>query len=188
MAYRKQHFPRKRFFVGCEGQSEQGYAQLLQNFADEIGLHVHIETKILSGCGDPLALVKRAIAEIKLGLQKPKSNYVERFLLFDTDRLNVDHAKDSSMHQLAKVHGLVLVRQNVCFESVLLRHFDGHENDEPATSDDALSRLKKVVPHYRKGMSAIDLEKLIKLADVRKMAKTQLNADFGKMLPALGFR
>ena len=56
---------RKRFFIGCEGESEQGYAALLQRFADEVALIVHIVAKVMTKAGDPLAMAQRAVAEIK---------------------------------------------------------------------------------------------------------------------------
>ena len=58
---------RKRFFVGCEGESEQGYAALLQGFANETGLAIHIDAKVMPKAGDPLALVERAAAAMAQG-------------------------------------------------------------------------------------------------------------------------
>ena len=168
MAVQKKIPRRKRFFVGCEGKSEQGYAMLLQRFADDQGLAVHIESKDLRRAGDPLALVEKAVAEIALGERKPKSEYKSRFLIFDTDRLGQCPARDLEMRRLAAKSRLTLVRQDLCFESVLLRHFTGHLDDNPATSNEAFHRLTKVLAGYQKSMSAIDLAKNILITIVRK--------------------
>lgn|GEM_PF-2814786 len=39
---------RRRYFIGCEGESEQGYVALLQRFANEAGLAVHLDTKVIT--------------------------------------------------------------------------------------------------------------------------------------------
>lgn len=52
---------RIRIFLGCEGESEQGYGRTLQEFADEAGLHVHLVIKNLQPAGDPLSLARRAV-------------------------------------------------------------------------------------------------------------------------------
>lgn len=147
---------RKRFFVGCEGESEQGYARLIQRFAEE-ELSVHIDAKLLNRAGDPLALTKRAVAEIAHAEQLPGSKYSHRFLLFDTDRLGLSQERGKRLAKLVLENNLVLVRQGICFEAVLPRHFEGHETAHPMTSADALRQLKKIWPDYQKGASAIEL-------------------------------
>ena len=186
MTGRREISRRKRFFVGCEGQSEQGYAKLIQRFADKEGLFVHIDAKLLAKAGDPLAMTKRAVAEIALAEQLPHPVYSHRFLLFDTDRLKQSPERDREMKKLASQNKLTLVRQDKCFESVLLRHFQGHETAHPMTSADALSRLEKIWPDYRKGVSAIELGKQIGLSDIRRAAKSSLNSDLATLLGVLG--
>ena len=61
MARRPRVPRRKRIFVGCEGESEQGYAALLQRFAEERGAAVHADAKVVPRAGNPLTLVSRAI-------------------------------------------------------------------------------------------------------------------------------
>ena len=186
MAGRRAIRRRKRFFVGCEGQSEQGYAKLIQQIADEEGLAVHIDAKILVKAGDPLAMTKRAVAEIAFGEQSPRSVYSHRFLLFDTDRLGQSPARDIKIKRLASQNELTLVQQDICFESVLLRHFSDHETDNPMTSANALSRLAKIWPDYRKGASAMELGRKIGPSDIRRAAKSNLNSDLAVFLDKLG--
>ncbi len=169
---------RRRFFVGCEGESEQGYAAMLQEFANQTGLAIHLDTKVMSKAGDPLALVERAAAAIPQGERGAKPPYLERFLLLDTDLIGQNPDRDTRMLQIAEQSKLVLVRQDCCFEAFLLRHFDGHENDKPPTATVALDRLMDIWPQYRKGTPAQELAKHLTLENVQKAAKNPLNADF----------
>ncbi len=158
---------------------------MLQRIADEQCRAVHLDARKLTGAGDPLALVQRALAEISFGEQQPKRKYARRFLLFDTDRFGQNSGRDELIHRLVVRARLILVRQEVCFESLLLRHFAGHEYDQPQTSSDALKRLKRIWPEYRKGMPALDLVKRIGLADVRRAADSPFNSDLRKLLVAI---
>ncbi len=106
--------------------------------------------------------------------------------MFDTDRLGQKLDRDRELKKLANDNDLDLVRQDLCFESVLLRHFTGHENDSPATSSDALRRLQKKWPNYRKGMAAMELSKCIDQASVQRAARLPLNSDFRKLMVAIG--
>lgn len=186
MAGRPKIFRRKRFFVGCEGESEQGYAALLQMFANEEKLHVHIVAKVMTRAGDPLAMAERAVATIRQEERSSKPAFVDRFLQFDTDLIGQSPDRDANMARVAEGAGLNLIRQERCFESFLLRHFAGHEHDHPATSAEALNRLRAVWPEYKKGTSAHDLAKRIQLEDARRAAENPLNADFTVLLATLG--
>lgn len=57
MRRRQKVIRRRRLFVGCEGESEQGYVALLQRFADERGNAVQIDGKVITHAGDPLAKI-----------------------------------------------------------------------------------------------------------------------------------
>ena len=52
---------RARVFLGCEGESEQGYGAFLQRLADDNALHVHILAVNLQPAGDPLTLAEKAV-------------------------------------------------------------------------------------------------------------------------------
>lgn len=177
---------RKRFFVGCEGESEQGYAALLQGFANETGLAIHIDSKVISKAGDPLSLVERTVSVIDQGERGAKPPYVSRFLLLDTDQIGKNPHRDTTMRQIVRENNLTLVRQDCCFEAFLLRHFMGHENDRPPNAAIALDRLEGVWPQYRKGTSAQELAKHLTFEDVQRAATNPLNADFEPFLSTLG--
>ena len=186
MAKRRRILRRKRFFVGCEGESEQGYAALLQVFANTNGLAVHLDAKVLSKAGDPLALVERAAAVIAQDEAGAKPPYVERFLLLDTDLFGQNRGRDARMFQMAQQTNLKLVRQDCCFEAFLLRHIDCRENDRPPSAPVALKRLIGVWPQYKKGTPAQELAERLTFEDVQKAAVNPLNADFAPFLGALG--
>jgi len=140
----------------------------------------------MTNAGDPLAMAKRAIAKVKHEEAGSRSAFVDRFLQFDTNLIGQNPDRDNKMYGVAKNAGLTLIRQNICFESFLLRHFNGHENDCPATNAEALSRLRGVWPEYGKGTPAQDLAKRIQHEDVQKAARNNLNSDFTTLLNALG--
>ena len=62
---RRSHLPqRTRVFVGCEGESEVGYAAFIGLLAEEAGLAVHLDIRRCRG-GDPLAIVEAALGELR---------------------------------------------------------------------------------------------------------------------------
>ncbi len=173
-------------FVGCEGESEQGYVALLQRFSDERRCAVHAESKVIPRAGDPLALVERTIEMAKQGERGSKSAYSARFLMLDTDLIGQNPDRDAQIDHLVARHNFFLLRQNCCFEAFLLRHIGGHDNDEPPTAKTALKRLKLFWPQYEKGLPAQDLRKRIAVEDVRRTAQNPRNADFSAILDAFG--
>jgi len=177
---------RKRLFIGCEGESEQGYAALLQRFSNERGCAFHADSKVILHAGDPLALVERAIEMATRGEKGSKSPYSARFLMLDTDLIGQIPDRDAQIKGLAARNNLIVLKQNCCFEAFLLRHIDGHDNDEPPTAAIALTRLQAVWPEYKKGLSAQELRKRIAIEDVQRAARNPRNADFHAILDALG--
>ena len=183
---RRQRVPRrKRYFVGCEGESEQGYVALLQRFAEKRGASVHADAKVIPRAGDPLELVRRAIKMAAQGERGSKPAYSMRFLLLDTDLIGQNPERDAKIPGLVDRYGFALVRQNCCFEASLLRHIDGHENDDPPSAAIALVRLQQAWPNYKKGLPAQVLEKRISLQCVQRAVQTPRNADFRALIDAL---
>lgn len=186
MARRQKVKRRRRLFVGCEGESEQGYAALLQRFADDRAVAVHAEAKVISRAGDPLAIVERAIQLAAQGERGAKPTYSARFIMLDTDLIGQNPNRDAQISALVAKHKFSLLNQNCCFEAFLLRHISGHDNDQPPTAQIAFTRLQAVWPQYRKGLPAQDLCRRIALEDVQRAANSPLNADFHSFLDALG--
>ena len=116
---------RRRIFLGCEGESEQGYGALLARLAEEAGLHLALQPVLLRpGGGDPLDLVSLAVdlsqrAEIKRGA------FAVKAVLLDRDKLGLSPARDQRLYPVAAAHGLQLIWQDPAHEAFLLRHLDG---------------------------------------------------------------
>lgn len=176
---------RRRLFVGCEGESEQGYAALLQRHANDLSIPVHADAKVVPRAGDPLAKVQRAVKIANQGEQGSRSRFEQRFLILDRDGLGDNPARDAEVPAAAREGSLHLIWQDCCFEAVLLRHLVGHENEAPPTAGLALSRLKAAWPDYKKGFSARDLQNTLTLDMIRQAAQNPKNADFRTLLKAM---
>jgi hypothetical protein len=143
---------RVRVYLGCEGRSEQSYGARLGQIANSVGRHVYIDNDVLGG-GDPLALVDLAVRRIAAREAK-RGDFVHRAVLLDRDRLGLSPDRDRQIAPLARRHGVQLIWQSPCHEGFLLRHFEGQEATQLATSDLAMQALTRVWPEYRKGTPA----------------------------------
>ncbi len=149
--------PRRRIFLGCEGESEQGYGALLSRIADEHGLHLAPQIVLLRpGGGDPLALVQLAIARIREEERKRGALSIKAVLL-DQDRLGHAPERDQLLYAEAAQSDLQLIWQAPSHEALLLRHLSGCQNLRPATTQLAEQELLRRWPEYRKPMSAMRL-------------------------------
>ncbi len=138
---------RKRLFVGCEGESERGYAALLQRYAEIDDLLVHIDPVLLQpGGGDPCALVERALALLTQRERRHGDPYANSFVLLDTDKLGQTPQRDQRARQIAERAGLTLVWQEPCHEAMLLRHLENCTNLQPGTTPLALQQLTQRWP------------------------------------------
>jgi hypothetical protein len=157
---------RKRIYLGCEGASEQSYGKRLGEIADAAGLHLFLDCDVLGG-GDPLALVERAIRQIREKVSK-RGAYAHRAILLDKDRQGQSPDRDRQILPLTNKHKLCLIWQEPCHEGFLLRHLEGQQNARPVTSDLAVKALKGVWAEYQKAMPAIHLASRIDLDAVRR--------------------
>jgi len=179
--------PRKRrLFVGCEGESEQGYVALLQRHANDRKISVHADARVVTRAGDPLAKVRRAIEISAQVEQSGRGRYERRFLILDRDGLGDKPARDSRIDAVAAAGKFTLIWQDFCFEAVLLRHLPGHEHDDPPTAALALNRLKAAWPSYEKGFSALDLQEKLTLDMMRQATRNRRNAGFHGFLQKMG--
>ena len=55
---------RARVFLGCEGESEQGYGALLQRLVDASGARIHLVLANLQPACEPLELAKKAACKL----------------------------------------------------------------------------------------------------------------------------
>lgn len=160
MKRRLAHIPqRKPIYVGCEGESEQGYAGLLQDLSNEAELHIHLNIEVLRA-GDPLSRIELAIRRLA-HLRKTRGNLPDRFVFLDTDQLALSPENAQRARQLAAANDIKVIWQAPCFEALLFRHFPGRATHRPPTNQLTLDALLHEWPQYRKPMSRADLARVI---------------------------
>jgi RloB-like protein len=170
---------RRRVFLGCEGESERSYANLLVRLLEQSPPRIHLDAVPLGG-GDPLALVERAMRHIA-----NQDAYVIRAVLLDADRLSQTPDRDDRMRKIAETAKLRLIWQTPCHEALLLRHLENCGDLRPPTSDQAERQLRLHWPDYKKGLSAIKLAQRIGVAEVRQILPIEL--DLAAFLREIGF-
>ncbi len=177
---------RIRVFLGCEGESERSYGALLQYLADSanprIPVYIHA-VPLNPGAGDPLAMIQRACrcAEFEEGKH---GRFEVRAILLDADVRGRSPDRDAEAVVLARTHRMRLIWQDPNHEAFLLRHLPGCRNDRPPAGD-AMGRLQKEWPTYRKGLSRMDLALRIRCQDVKQVCGVE--PDLCAFLAEIGF-
>ena len=112
MRRRLAHIPlRKPIYIGCEGDSEQAYAALLNMFAAEQDLPVHLIVEVLGpGAGDPLARAEMAVRKLER-LRKTRGAPKDRFVFLDSDQAERDPGRAEQARQLAARHAIRIIWQ-----------------------------------------------------------------------------
>lgn len=162
---------RVRIFVGCEGESEQGYVALLQRLADAAGLALHLDTVVLQpGGGDPLAIVELAVRRMGQRERQHGAPYAHRAILLDADKRGQSPQRDDRAAAVAAGEAIMLIWQEPCHEALLLRHLPGCAQLRPPQTPLACQQLVQRWPQYRKPMPAVRLAQRIdatNLAQIR---------------------
>ena len=182
MTVHRTHRPRlSAVFIGCEGESERGYGQLLSAMVRQKGLPFHLETVCLNpGSGSPAKCVEKAKREIQHWERNRGSRFSLKIVLIDTDTVDSNPAEKAKVDRAANEANILIIWQSPCHEAFLLRHFPGHGHDAPATSQLALSALLRVWPDYKKAMSSLELSKQISAEKVKQSAS--VHPDFLRLL------
>ena len=169
MKRRRPYIPQRRpIFIGCEGESEQGYAGFLQDLIHEANLHVHLSIELLKA-GDPLARIELAIRKLE-NLRKTRGTFSDKFVLLDTDQLTLSADRAHRARELAEANNIRIVWQEPCFEAVLLRHFDGRSTHRPPTNQATQAAIRQAWPLYQKPMSRAALTSKLDLHAVTRAA------------------
>ncbi len=177
---------RRPIFLGCEGESERGYAELIRRLREERRRDLHLDVTLLRpGGGDPLALVELACRKIRDNERKRDIRYSIRAVLLDSDRRGSDSRRDQRMFQLANTEQVLLIWQEPSHEALLLRHLDGCQTLRPQTPADAKAELLRRWPHYSKGSSAAQLLKRIGIEQI--MAAASVEQSLREFLIAIEF-
>jgi hypothetical protein len=176
---RRRAFIKKRevVFLGCEGESERSYAQLLNDEIRLRDLPYHIQAEPLSpGAGDPLSRLKKASKLVA----KANSPFLYRAILLDIDQVENNQARFNGVLELARTSDIQIIWQRPCHEAFLLRHFAGHEHSNPANSAMSEQKLMRIWPEYRKPMTKIELSKRITAAELERVSA--LHPEFAALL------
>lgn len=176
--------PRRRIFLGCEGDSERGYAAFLGQLLQEGGCHVHLDAVPLTG-GDPLALVELAGRRIRENERK-RSPYSIRAVLLDFDRVSQAPDRHARVEHVAANAGFRLIWQRPCHEALLLRHLAGCRDLQPPTCALAEQELRRHWPEYEKGLSAVRLAARLGTRELRQALEVEHS--LAGFLSDLGFR
>ena len=80
--------------------------------------------------------------------------YVGQAIFLDADRRDDVPDRTARADRLIREYGFTAIWSVPAFEVLLLKHLDGCEQLQPATSALALQQLQDHWPEYRKGMSA----------------------------------
>jgi hypothetical protein len=177
---------RRRFLLGCEGESERSYGKLLFELVNERRQDIHIDPVILGrGGGDALTLVQRALEHIENETKKGRVGYEASWLLLDEDLRGQRPRRDATALRIAVEADIEFIWQQPCHEGLLLRHIPGCERLAPRTCASAMRQLIRHWPNYSKAFPERLLANRIDYADVVRAAS--VTPDLAKFLTAIGF-
>jgi multidrug efflux pump subunit AcrA (membrane-fusion protein) len=164
---------RTPIFLGCEGESEQAYGQVLNDLLRGANRPVHLEVVNLNpGAGDPIARLRKAGQEIVRRRQR-RSEFRLQVVLMDSDQVDADGKRRQQAELCAQALGVRVIWQEPCHEAMLLRHLDGFAQNRPATSAAAQAMLKAAWRDYRKPMTKIQLARRIDLGAIQRAAAVE---------------
>jgi hypothetical protein len=164
---------RKPVFLGCEGQSEQAYGELLNDLLRQNDHHFYLDTVNLNpGAGDPVSRIRRAQQEIAR-ISRTRSEFYLKLILMDSDQVANDVARQREAERLAEQFNIRVIWQEPCHEALLLRHLDGCSDRRPPTSAAAMEALRSEWPEYRKPMTRVGLARRIALDGVHRAATVE---------------
>ena len=181
MATRRQ---RGRIFVAFEGKSEIAFCAWLQDLCEDHHLNVHLDRPRRMSGGDPLALVQCGLKARERSKQSAGLGHRQSCLLIDSDRLDDGSPRSSDAIDLARREKLVLIRQQPCFEAVLLRLHEGCEKKVPSTAREALSQLQQVWPGYQKPPTRYQLADRFTFVHLQRLAAVE--PEIARLLAILG--
>lgn len=172
---------RARVFLGCEGESEQGYGALLQRLVDASGTKIHLVPVNLQPAGDPFALARKAERRLAEEIRRG-GPFVAQAVMLDADRLPELPDGGVEARAILARNKMIAIWQRPDFEGLLLHHFAGHEHDNPPRGRSMIA-LCAIWADYHKNMSAAELQRRIGLDHVLRAAGVEPDlAEFLKQL------
>ena len=162
-------------FLGCEGESEQAYCQLLADMLCLQAINVHLEVVLIGeGAGDPLAKIRKAIKKVD-GYETKRSVFWKKAVLIDSDIAETGNGQ-AAAEKLAEQHGIMIIWQTPCHEAFLLRHLPDCKTHRPPTSSLARSALEAKWPAYKKPMNRRELSQWINKERINQAISVETGA------------
>ena len=164
---------RKPVFLGCEGESEAAYGQILYDLVRAASLPVHLHIEVLApGAGDPLARVYRTL-DLIVRRERQRVKFQSKAILMDSDQAREAPERLAEAKRLAKEAGISIIWQNPCHEALLLRHMPSCSSRRPPVCNAALQALVRNWPEYKKPMTRAQLASRIDLSAVQQGATVE---------------
>ena len=165
--------PKMPVFLGCEGQSEVGYALFLNSLLKDSQSTYFLAIEPLSpGAGDPEQLVRRTI-QILAKTKYSGTKFAKKLVLIDADKLGDNSEWKKQICNLATENELDIIWQSPCHEAFLLHHMEGQQTKQPSDCRMATGLLKKFWTNYQKPMDARDIAMSIDIRAVRRAASVE---------------
>ena len=165
--------PRKPFFLGCEGQSEEAYGQFLSDLARDLGLPIYLRVvKLGLGAGDPLSRLQRAREKIEHH-ERTRTRFAYKAVLLDSDQIDNNLQARERAEQTARKANIEIIWQVPCHEALLLRHFEGFEQRHPVSKTEIEAALRRAWPLYEKPMTRQQISNILKISHVRRAAQNE---------------
>jgi hypothetical protein len=158
---------RTRFFIACEGDSEQSLVTWLQRLS-EGRTHIHLDSAPLDGGGFK-SMLKNAI-HLHHKRCNNKGSYQDRFLIVDEDRASYGDWTIEELSRHAASNSLKLVIQRPNHEGLLLRMFPNMEK-VIVERQFVERKLRMLWPNYKKPENANALIQRFTIEDLLRVAK-----------------
>lgn len=160
---------REKIYLPVEGESEQSFVKLLQQFCDQKNLNKHLDCQVLKGGGYKSMLEKAVREQKKFHRKKAKKS----ILLVDSDRadFNDDGWTIDILKQKALEYEINVCIQDPNLEGLFLRILLAKKQKKPKNSN-MKSQLLAIWPNYKKPADAATLAKKITLNDLLYIAKS----------------
>ena len=162
---------RAPIFIGCEGQSEMGYAGWLRNVIRDRDLPFHLELSDLGrGAGDPFSRIDLAIERV-VRIERNREPFTGRYVFLDTDQLAADAGRADQARRRAADYNFTVIWQKPTHEAFLLRHLPGCDTRRPPDKRAADQALAREWAGYRKPTSSQEIERHLALEGAQKVAR-----------------
>lgn len=177
---------RTRIYVAAEGKGDQSFIRLLQFFADQNSLSIHLDCEVLGGGGYE-SMLKQA-RRLRERNAKSKSKAKLSILVVDSDRgeRKEDGWTLERLKKEANKSNFVVFVQRPNQEGLLWRMIPGNENKTNPQATNAHKLLLKHWPDYRKPPDFRLLSQKFNINDIRRTAT--VDSDLNNLLSIIGLK